>query len=157
MPYDHTLALRAAIVPRWIRGRMRGSIFREPVSITARFALSYAAEKQIWSLMFRFLSRFLGLIAVAGAFVGLIVDGARTIANAQLDYTPLGQILFQALPNHFPMLEPAITRHVHPFLWDPVLLSFLLAPAALVSLGIGLILMWLGRKPVEPIGYLAER
>ncbi len=107
--------------------------------------------------MLRFLSRFLGLIAVAGAFVGLIVDGARTIANAQLDYTPLGQILFQALPNHFPMLEPAITRHVHPFLWDPVLLSVLLAPAALVSLGIGLILMWLGRKPVEPIGYLAER
>lgn len=107
--------------------------------------------------MLRFLSRFLGLLAVAGAFVGLIVDGARTIANAQLDYTPLGQILFQAFPDHFPMLEPAITRHVHPFLWDPVLLTILLAPAALVSLGIGLILMWLGRKPVEPIGYLAER
>ncbi len=107
--------------------------------------------------MLRFLSRFLGLLAVAGAFVGLIVDGARSIANAQLDYTPLGQILFQALPNHFPMLEPAITRHVHPFVWDPLLINLLLAPAALVGFAIGLVLLWLGRKPAEPVGYLAER
>lgn len=121
------------------------------------FALSCDKHKQIRSSMLRFLSRFLGLLAVAGAFVGLIVDGARTIANAQLDYTPLGQILFQAFPSHFPMLEPAITRHVHPFVWDPLLINLLLAPAALVGFGIGLVLMWLGRKPVEPVGYLAER
>ena len=50
-----------------------------------------------------------------------------------------------------------MTRHVHPFLWDPVLLNFFLLPASVVGFVLGAILMWLGRKPVEPIGYALER
>lgn len=107
--------------------------------------------------MLRFASRLAGFLLVAAAFVGFVVDGARTIANAELAFTPLGQVLFRLFPEHFPILEPAITRHVHPLLWDPVLLNVLLAPAAVVACILGALLLWLGRTPPEPIGYLTER
>ncbi|MCG6122235.1 MAG: hypothetical protein MEP57_05945 [Microvirga sp.] len=107
--------------------------------------------------MIRFVLRLVGFLLVAAAFVGFVVDGARTIANAELSFTPLGQVLFQLFPESFPMLEPAITRHVHPMLWDPVVLNLLLAPAAVVAFVLGALLLWLGRAPPEPIGYLTER
>ncbi len=107
--------------------------------------------------MIRFALRLLGLLLVAAGFVGLIVDGTRSIANGEIVFAPLGQVLFQIFPKSFPMLEPAITRHVHPFLWDPILLNFLLLPASIVAFVLGLLLLWLGQKPPEPVGYLAGR
>jgi len=107
--------------------------------------------------MIRFALRLFGLLLVAAGFVGFVVDGARSIANGEIAVVPLGQVLFQLFPNSFPMLEPGITRHVHPFLWDPVLLNFLLLPAALVAFVLGILLLWLGQKPPEPVGYLAGR
>ncbi|TVR09329.1 MAG: hypothetical protein EA385_07310 [Salinarimonadaceae bacterium] len=107
--------------------------------------------------MLRFVLRLAGFLLVAAAFVGLVADGVRTIANAQFTFTPLGQVLFRLFPDHFPVLEPAITRHVHPLLWDPVVLNLMLAPASVVGFALGALLLWLGRARPERIGYLAER
>jgi hypothetical protein len=107
--------------------------------------------------MIRFTLRLVGLLLVAGGFVGLVVDGTRSIANNELSFAPLGQILYQIFPGSFPMLEPAITRHLHPFLWDPIVLNLLLLPASIVAFVLGLLLLWLGQKPAEPVGYLTER
>ncbi len=106
--------------------------------------------------MFRFILRLIGFLLIAAGFVGFVVDGARSIAAGEIVYAPLGQILFQLLPGYFPMLEPAVTRHIHPTLWDPVLITILLFPAAAVAFVLGLLLLWLGRKRAEPIGYLTE-
>jgi hypothetical protein len=46
---------------------------------------------------------------------------------------------------------------VHPWLWDPVLLNFFLLPASVLGFLLGALLIWIGRKPEEPIGYLAGR
>ncbi len=105
--------------------------------------------------MFRFLARFLGLALLAAGFVGLVIDGTRSIANNAVSLTPLGEVAFRLFPRSFPLLEPAVTRHVHPFLWDPVLLNLLLLPAGLVAFALGALLLWLGRKPPEPIGFLS--
>ena len=39
-----------------------------------------------------------------------------------------------------------IERYVHTFLWDPIIISVLLAPAALLFLGIGILLALVFRK-----------
>ena len=107
--------------------------------------------------MFRFLARLTGLLLIAAGFVGLVVDGTRSIANGALSFTPLGEVAFRLFPKSFPLIEPAVTRHVHPLLWDPVLLRFFLLPASVLGFLLGAFLLWLGQKREEPIGYLAGR
>ena len=51
------------------------------------------------------------------------------------------------------LLQPAIERHVAVWLWNPVILTVLTAPAALVFAILGAILMLLGRKKKPLIGY----
>lgn len=50
-------------------------------------------------------------------------------------------------PTSLQLAEPAIARHVHPVLWDPVMLTILLSPACLV-LGVPgvLLLLVTGRR-----------
>ncbi|HEV2557202.1 MAG TPA: hypothetical protein VGU45_01110 [Microvirga sp.] len=104
----------------------------------------------------RFLLRVLGLCLLAAGFVGLVIDATKSIVNSQVMLTPLGELAFLLFPRQFPILEPAVTRHVHPFLWDPILLNFFLLPAAVVGFVLGAVLLWLGQKPPEPIGYQLE-
>ncbi|MFN3688448.1 hypothetical protein [Salinarimonas sp.] len=107
--------------------------------------------------MIRFFVRVLGLLLVAAGFVGIVVDGTRSIANHEIAFTPLGQVLFTLFPQSFPMLEPAVTRYVSPVLWDPVLLTILLWPASIVSFVIGALLIWAGQRPREEVGYLTDK
>lgn len=107
--------------------------------------------------MIRFLLRLIGLLLIAAGFVGLVIDGTKSIANARVMFTPLGELALSLFPKQFPLLEPAVTRHVHPFLWDPILLNFFLLPASVVGFVLGALLLWLGQKPQEPIGYPVER
>ncbi len=103
--------------------------------------------------MIRNLIRWTGYLLLGAAMVLGVVDGVRSISASMLDTTSLGALSFLLFPKHFPILEPAITRHVHPFLWDPVVLNLLLLPAALVLFVLGGLLMALGRpKPPTPIG-----
>ena len=105
--------------------------------------------------MFRFLARFAGLLLIAAGFVGLVFDGTRSIANGALSFKPLDEVAFQLFPKIFPLIEPAVTRHVHPWLWDYVLLNLFLMPASVLGFLLGALLLWLGQKREEPIGYLA--
>lgn len=107
--------------------------------------------------MFRFLARVIGLVLVAAGFVGLVIDGTKSIANSKVMFTPLGELAFALFPKHFPLIEPAVTRHIHPVLWDPLLLNLFLLPASLIGFVIGAFLLWLGQKPAEPIGYAVGR
>lgn len=105
----------------------------------------------------RFLVRSVGYILVAAGFVTLVIDGARSIANALLRFTTIGDVLAAVMHEHYRALGPMIERNLHPLLWDPTLLSFMQAPAALVALGLGFILLWLGRAPEPQIGIVTRR
>jgi hypothetical protein len=103
--------------------------------------------------MFRNLTRWAGYALLGAAMAMGLVDGVRSISASTLDMTELGALAFRLFPRHFPILEPAITRHVHPFLWDPIVLNLLLLPASLVLFVLGGLLMALGRpKPPAAIG-----
>ena len=107
--------------------------------------------------MFRFFLRLIGLALVAAGFVAVVIDGTRSIANNALSFTSLGEVAFAVFKERYLLLQPAIEHRVHPLLWDPVVLNLTLAPASLVALVLGVFFLWLGRRPKEPIGYLARR
>jgi hypothetical protein len=105
----------------------------------------------------RFFVRLIGFLCVAGGFVSLIVDGTRAIANGVWAATPLGDVVARAFPKTFPLIEPAVTRHVHPLLWDPVLSSLFKAPTFVVAMAFGFVVMALSRPPRQEIGFLTKR
>src|SRR4051812_45584085 len=106
--------------------------------------------------MIRFLFRMVGFLILAGGFVTLIYDGTKWIAGSTLSFTPLGQVWNNVHANSLQLLQPAIERHVSPFLWDPVVLSILTTPAWIVLAVIGAILMLIGRKKKPLIGYVRD-
>lgn len=105
----------------------------------------------------RFLLRLIGYLSVAAGFVALVIDGARSIANAGLRFTPLSEVLTAVIHERYQSIQPAIERNLHPWLWDPLLLTLLRAPVAVVALLLGFALLWLGRRPQEAIGIVTRR
>ena len=103
--------------------------------------------------MIRFLLRAFGLLLVAAAFFFFVYDGTQWIANGKFSFTSLGFVWAQVNQSSLLLLQPAIERHVAVWLWDPVILSVLTAPACLVFAILGAILMLLGRKKKPLIGY----
>ncbi|MGJ0508278.1 MAG: hypothetical protein ACR652_14400 [Methylocystis sp.] len=55
--------------------------------------------------MLRLLTRFLGLLLLAGGFIALIVDGTRSIAGGQLLVTTLRRGLSETTPALYKALE----------------------------------------------------
>jgi hypothetical protein len=102
--------------------------------------------------MIRFVLRTLGLWILALGFVFLVYDGTKSIAGDQIYFTKLGDVWNAIHSTSLQWLQPAIERHMA-WLWDPVILSVLTAPACLVFAVLGAILMLLGRKKKPLIGY----
>jgi hypothetical protein len=103
--------------------------------------------------MIRFVLRTLGLWILALGFVFLVYDGTKSIAGDQIFFTKLGDVWNWVNSTSLQLLQPAIERHVSEWLWNPVILSVLTAPACLVFAILGAILMLLGRKKKPLIGY----
>ena len=101
----------------------------------------------------RFLLRFLSLIFFAGAFAAAVVDGARSLAASRILLTPAGVALYWAFPRGAARFQTFIETRVHPFLWDPVLVHVLLAPAFLDLAVIGALCLLVSRPPAPQIGY----
>src|SRR4051812_48799631 len=101
--------------------------------------------------MLRFLARALGLLALAAAFAAAVWDGAHSIANNTLSWTPLGSALARLAPAKMEQL-PALAGKIHPKLWDPVLIDILWVPTSVALAVLGIALMGLaalgrGRGP----------
>lgn len=90
--------------------------------------------------MLRLLTRFLGLLLLAGGFIALIVDGTRSIAGGAVMVVTLRKGLAEAFPGFYHSLEASLGAK-WPFLWDPVLATLLTLPVsvALGALGAALI------------------
>ncbi len=103
--------------------------------------------------MIRFLFRTLGLLFLAAAFVFLVYDGTKSIAANALVYTKVSEIWTLLHAASLQQLQPLIEKNAPPWLWDPVVVTVLNAPA-LVAFGIiGALLVLLGRHKRPLIGY----
>jgi len=105
----------------------------------------------------KFLARNLGLLLIAAGFVGLVIDGTRSIVNNAVSFESIGKVAGLLSPNGLAELEGSITQRGYPWLWDPIATYVLQMPASVTAFLVGALLMWLGQKPLEPIGYLAGR
>ena len=91
--------------------------------------------------------RIIGAWLIIGAIVAFVVDGTRTLgSDSGFVMTPLGEYWFKFHAASLNTAQAAIERHVHPFLWDPVISWILQLPAWVVLGVLGLLIYWIGRR-----------
>lgn len=105
----------------------------------------------------KFLARLLGLVLVAAGFVGLVIDGTRSIVNNALSFASVGGMVDALTSGGVTALQDSVTTRAPAFLWDPVVTSLIQLPASVTAFFLGAFLLWLGQKSIEPVGYLAGR
>jgi peptidoglycan/LPS O-acetylase OafA/YrhL len=103
--------------------------------------------------MIRFLFRFLGLIALAAAFILVIYDGTKSIAANRVFLTTVRALWELINAASLAKLRPLIEPYAGGLLWDPVTVSILAAPASGVLGFVGILLLLFGRKKKPLIGY----
>lgn len=86
------------------------------------------------------MTRVLGAVFLAAGLVLLCVDLAESWATGPR-LRALGEWWARLDRESLQLAQPAIERHVAPFLWDPVILNLLLAPAAALLSGLGVVLL----------------
>ena len=92
--------------------------------------------------------RVLGVWSLLTAMVALTIDGTKSLASGEGQWiaTPLGEHWFKINAASLNASQAAIERHVHPWLWDPGIISLLQVPSFIFFCVLGLILFWLGQK-----------
>ena len=106
--------------------------------------------------MIRFIFRTVGLLILAGGFMAFIYDGTKSIAGGAVEFTELARMWNNIHSTSLQSLQQAVTGRGADWLWDPVALSVLKAPAWVVFGVIGAVLMLIGRKKRPLIGYARE-
>ena len=103
--------------------------------------------------MIRFVLRLLALVILAAAFILLIYDGAKSIADSSIHVYKLEQLWSDLHGASLQSLQALTDRRVSVQIWPLIARPVLEQPAWLVFGIIGIILMLLGRKKKPLIGY----
>ncbi|MCB1422105.1 MAG: hypothetical protein KDJ69_06485 [Nitratireductor sp.] len=96
--------------------------------------------------MLKSLFRILALFALALALVTAVLDITRSIADSAVVMTPLGVDWFNLSPSTLNLAQATIQRYVHPYIWDPVIQTILLAPSWVVFAILWLLFSLAGRQ-----------
>lgn len=102
----------------------------------------------------RLVLRWLGVWMLAGAFLALIVDGVRWLANGTFAPTSAGAFWFWVSPGGINTAQAAVERHAFPILWDPIMIAILQLPVWAVGAVLGIALYMagnVGRRPVQVV------
>jgi hypothetical protein len=103
--------------------------------------------------MLRILTRFLGLLLLAGGFVALIVDGTRSLAGGRLLVTTLNKGVSDLFPAAYRALQASVEGNLPAFLWDPVIVTLLLLPMSVTLCALGALFIVFSHKQHESVGY----
>jgi len=104
--------------------------------------------------MIRFLFRLLGLICLAAAFLLFVYDGTKSIAANNLYFTSVRVLWDLVNAASLAKLKPLLVPYAHGYLWDPVMLTILAAPAWSLLGVLGILLILAGRRKKPLIGYV---
>ena len=98
----------------------------------------------------RTILRAFGLILLC-LTIGIVAkDLLQWYQTADFVLTDLGSFWYWCHPSSLQLLEPALTRYLSPFLWDPIFITVLLYPATSVFGLPGLLLVLLTRDKTRP-------
>jgi hypothetical protein len=106
--------------------------------------------------MIRFLFRFIGLLVLALAFILVIHDGIKSIADSTFYLSKVNQLWIEIHASSLQALQTLIERNARPELWQWGLQPILRQPAAAVFGVLGILLILLGRKKRPLIGYARD-
>ncbi|OQW61531.1 MAG: hypothetical protein A4S14_17200 [Proteobacteria bacterium SG_bin9] len=105
--------------------------------------------------MIRGFFRLIGLLLLTGAFIFLVYDGARSIADQGLRLTQLGE-LWNDINQASQVAFQKAVEGLSPWLWSSVVKVILNQPTWAVLGVIGLVLMLLFRPSKPLIGYARD-
>ncbi|HTZ01521.1 MAG TPA: hypothetical protein VMC05_04235 [Xanthobacteraceae bacterium] len=105
--------------------------------------------------MIRFLFRFIGLCLLATAFVFLVYDGTKSIANHDIIYTKVFDVWAIIDQNSLNAVQ-AWLKLKAAWAWDPYLQKLFDLPAWAVVGAVAIVLILLGRKKKPLIGYARD-
>jgi hypothetical protein len=105
--------------------------------------------------MIRFLLRFLGLMLLALAFIFVIYDGMKSIADRTLYATSLNQFWTEIHDASLKAAQASVER-ASAALWNLAIMPILEQPAAAIFAIVGVVLIILGRKKKPLIGYARD-
>ena len=92
------------------------------------------------------IGRFLAWLFIALAVGVFAYDVWVFLNSGAVRLTALGQLWYWIHPGSLNLSQAVIERYVHPFLWDPIIIDVLLAPACVIFLAIGIVLALLFRR-----------
>jgi len=101
----------------------------------------------------RWLARFIGLWLAAGAFVALVIDGAKSIADNALQTEPVGAVWVALSEASFVAAQEGVQRDFSPVLWERLVQPVLMLPVFAVLAILATLFLILGRRPRSRIGY----
>jgi hypothetical protein len=107
--------------------------------------------------MIRFVFRFIGLLLLALAFILLVYDGTKSIADQSFKISKVGETWANIDQSSLLALQPVVERLIGAWFWQGIVQRyFLQQPAELVLGIIAAILILLGRKKKPLIGYARD-
>lgn len=92
------------------------------------------------------IGRFLAWLFIALGVGVFAYDVWVFLNSGAVRLTALGQLWYWIHPGSLNLMQAVIERYVHPFLWDPIIINVLLAPAGVLLLAIGIVLALIFRR-----------
>jgi hypothetical protein len=105
--------------------------------------------------MIRFLLRFIGLCLLASAFVFVVYDGTKSIANQRVFYSRVSDVWAIIDQTSLNLVQNWLKQKAV-WAWDPYALTIFDLPTWVVLGVLAMILILLGRKKKPLIGYARE-
>ena len=120
-------------------------------------SLQVALSQAKTDAMIRFVFRFIGLLLLALAFILLVYDGTKSIADQSFKISKVGETWANIDQSSLLALQPVVERLIGAWFWQGIVQRyFLQQPAELVLAIIAAILILLGRKKKPLIGYARD-
>ena len=120
-------------------------------------SLQIALSQAKTDAMIRFVFRFIGLLLLALAFILLVYDGTKSIADQSFKISKVGETWANIDQSSLLALQPVVERLIGAWFWQGIVQRyFLQQPAELVLGIIAAILILLGRKKKPLIGYARD-
>ena len=105
--------------------------------------------------MIRFLFRFAGLFLLACAFVFLVYDGTKSIANQRVFYSRVSDVWAMIDQHSLDRVQVWLKQHAL-WAWDPYAVTIFGLPTWVLLAILALLLIVLGRRKKPLIGYARE-
>src|ERR1700747_1428961 len=99
-------------------------------------------------------ARLIGWILFLAGLAVLARDAFVWIDTGRWAPIALGQLWYDFSPSSLNLVQAVVQRYIHPFLWDPIILSVLLCWAFAVFMALGLLILALStrrRRPGTPV------